>query len=114
MGRYYILRDGEVFEEPEHTEWSRWYESEYASVERVAHTELAHGVVTTRFLALNMTLSRDERAQVFETRIRGGWLDDQWERYPTLEEARAGHETWVARVRAAEEENQLPPPGATW
>ena len=51
---------------------------------------------------------------LFETRVTGGWLADQRERYATIDEARAGHESWVARVREVEEENQLPPPGGAW
>jgi len=114
MGRYYILRNSEVFEEPDHNAWSEWYENEYPKVKQIGHTQLAQCSVTTRFLALNMTLTRDQPAQVFETRVKGGWLDDQWERYVTLDEARDGHRTWVERLRQAEEEDQLPPPGVSW
>jgi hypothetical protein len=63
---------------------------------------------------MSMTLSQDVPPELFETRVEGGWLDDQWERYPTLEAAKAGHDAWVTRVRNAEE-NELPPPGCpTW
>ena len=89
-------------------------EKSVKDVEVVAHTELVHGVVSTRFLAMNLTLARDNPALVFETRVKGGWLDDQWERFSSLDEARAGHEKWVERVRRAEDEEDLPPPGAGW
>jgi hypothetical protein len=114
MGRYYILRNSEVVEEPDHSVWSEWYENEYPKVERIDHTELDHCSVTTRFLALNMTLAQKQPAQVFETRVKGGWLDDQWQRYGTLDEAREGHSAWVERLREAEEEDNLPPPGVSW
>jgi hypothetical protein len=114
MGRYYILRDGKVLEEPNYPSWAEWYENHFKDVEMVAHTELVHGVVSTRFLAMNMTLARDAKPLVFETRVKGGWLDDQWERFASLDDARAGHEAWVARVQEAENEEGLPPPGAGW
>ena len=73
--------------------------------------EAGYSLVRTAFLAMNMTLSNCRRTipLLFKTRLEGGWLDDQWERYSTLDEAEAGHEAWVARVATAEE-NGLPPP----
>lgn len=111
MGRYYILKDNAVVEEPDHSEWIKWYENSYEKIRQIAHTELKFGVVSTVFLALNMTLSKSDPPMVFETRVKGGWLDDEWERFSTLQAAKAGHEAVVARVREAEEEHELPPPG---
>ena len=110
MGRYYSLHEGEVIEEPDHAKWAEWHKNSYEKVRCVACTKVEYGTVSTVFLAMNMTLSKTEPPLLFETRVQGGWLDDQWERYSTLDEAKAGHETWVARVRAAEE-NEPPPPG---
>ena len=70
--------------------------------------------IVTRFLPVSMTLGEDAQPLLFETRIAGGWLDGQGERFPTLESATAGHQSWVARVRTFEEENELPPPGGGW
>jgi hypothetical protein len=111
MSRYFILRNGEVVEEPDHAQWSHWYQSSYDRVRCVAETEVKYGSVVTTFLAVDMTLSKGVPPLLFETRVKGGWLDDEWERYPTLEAAKAGHNAWVARVREMEEENELPPPG---
>jgi hypothetical protein len=111
MGRYYILRDGEVIEEPNHAKWSEWYAESYNQLRCIARTELKYGTVSTIFLGMNMTLAQSDPPLLFETRVEGGWLADQWQRYPTLADARAGHEAWVARVREIEEENELPPPG---
>lgn len=111
MGRYYILRGDQVVEEPDHAKWTEWYESSYEKVRCIARTELQYGTVETVFLAINMTLSKDNPPLLFETRVKGGWLADEWQRYCTLQEAKAGHEALVARVRAAEEEHKLPPPG---
>ena len=110
MGRYYILRDGEVVEEPDYPKWAEWYKNSYEDVRCVARTKVKYGTVVTSFLAMNMTLAKDNPPQVFETRVEGGWLHDKWERFPTLDEAKAGHEAWVTRVRNAEE-NEPPPPG---
>jgi hypothetical protein len=114
MGKYYILRDGEVVEEPDHSIWSEWYESYHDRVSCIATTQTSHATVSTRFLAVNLTLSKNDPPLLFETKVKGGWMDGQWERFATPAEARAGHDEWVARVRAAEDENELPPPGAAW
>ncbi len=110
MGRYYILQAGAVVEEPDYEKWRQWYETSYSRVRSVASTKVKYGAVSTVFLGMNMALSQDAPPALFETKIDGGWLNGEWERYPTLEEARAGHEAWVFRVSAAEE-NEPPPPG---
>ncbi len=110
MGRYYVLRDGQAIEEPDYAKWAEWY-SHSAADRCIACTKLAYGTVSTVFLAMNMTLSRVDPPLLFETRVKDGWLADEWQRYSTLAEATAGHEAWVARVREAENENRFPPPG---
>jgi len=114
MSRYFILRDGEVIEEPDHRSWSEWYEASFGEVECVDRTQLKQATVSTHFLAVDMTLARDASPMLFETTVKGGWLDNQRERFSTLEEATAGHQSWVQRVREIEKENELPPPGAGW
>jgi hypothetical protein len=111
MARYYILRDGKVVEEPDHAKWTEWYESSTEADRCIASTNLKYGDVRTVFLAMQMTLSKSDPPLLFETRVRGGWLNDEAQRYATLADAKAGHEAWVARVRAAEVEHGLPPPG---
>jgi hypothetical protein len=113
MGRYYILHGGEVVEEPDYTKWAKWHEDSYRQVCRVATTQGQYGTVSTVFLGINMTLSKDQPPLLFETRVEGGWLDGQAERYSTLEQAKAGHQAWVTRVHQAEQ-NKLPPPGRVW
>ncbi len=114
MSRYFILRDGEVVEESDFDLWSSWYESSFKEVELVARATLATSVVSTRFLGVSLGLATGSPPELFETRVEGGWLDRQGERFSTLAGAQAGHERWVARAREVEDENQLPPPGATW
>ena len=84
MGRYYILRDGEVIEEPDYEKWLAWFESAYQDVELIAESRLGASTVSTRFLALSMTLAQDSPPMVFETMVNGGWL------------VRACAITWVA------------------
>jgi hypothetical protein len=110
MGRYYILGDDGAVEEQGYAEWARWYKDCYEKVRCIASTKVKYGTVSTVFLAMNMTLSKSEPPMIFETRVHGGWLDNEWERFPTLEDAKAGHEAWVDRVRA-EEDDKPPPPG---
>ena len=110
MGRYYVMRGGQVVEEPDYAKWAQWYEETYPQVRSIATTQVQDGTVSTVFLAMNMTLSRDRAPMLFETRVSGGSLHDQCERYPTLEAAQAGHQAWVARVSAAEKSDP-PPPG---
>ncbi len=114
MSRYFILRHDDVVEEPDFATWSSWYESSFKKVELVARAALATSTVSTRFLGVSLGLSTEDSPELFETRVDGGWLDRQGERFATLAEAKAGHERWVARAREVEEENRLPPPGATW
>jgi hypothetical protein len=111
VGRYYILQGDQAIEEPDHAKWLAWRNTSFEQVCAVAQTDTKYGAVATRFLGINMTLSRNEPPLLFETRVRGGWLDDEWERFSTLAEAKAGHQAWVARVREMEAENELPPPG---
>ena len=111
MGRYYILRGNRVVEEPDHSKWAEWYKTARPKACCVASTKVQYGTVTTVFLAMNMSLAKADPPLLFETRVQGGWLNDEWERYATLAEAKAGHDAWVARVREQEEEHKLPPPG---
>lgn len=114
MGRHYILRDGKLVEEPDHSAWVEWVETCYPRVSCLARTQTTSATVVTRFLAVNLTLSEEQPPLLFETRVTGGWLDGQREKFATPEEARAGHLAWVDRVRAVEDDDGLPPPGAGW
>jgi hypothetical protein len=114
MSRYFILRDGEVIEEPDHVTWASWYEATYESVREVARTQTANAVISTRFHPISMGLNAEAPALLFETRVTGGWMDDQGDRFATIDEAKAGHDAWVEHVRTIEKENEIPPPGAGW
>ena len=111
MGRYYVLCADGVVEQPDFGQWVAWHASCYEKLRCVARTSVKFGTVVTVFLGVNMALAESAPPLLFETRVMGGWLDDQSQRYSTLEEARTGHEAWVARIRAMEQENEFPPPG---
>jgi hypothetical protein len=110
MGRYYILRGDTVAEEPNFGNWAAWHAGSYEKVRCIARTGVKFGAVQTIFLGINMALADTEPPLLFETRVIGGWLNDQWEHYSTIDDAKAGHDAWVARIRALEKQNELPPP----
>ncbi len=114
MSRYFILRDGEVVEEPDFETWSSWYNSSFKEVEVVAETKVADTTVLTRFLGVSLGLAEDAPPQLFETTVEGGWFGRRRERFATLAEATAGHQRLVESAREVEAENALPPPGAGW
>jgi len=110
MGRYYILRGDDVVEEPDFGQWAAWHADWYERLRCVVRTSVKFGAVVTVFLGMNMAATESERPLLFENRVLGGWLNDLSERYATLEEAKTAHTAWVARIRAMEQENELPPP----
>lgn len=114
MGRYYILRDGEVVEEPDLKKWLEWHQASYEEARCIVRTEVKFGVVKTVFLGMNMRELETDPPWLFDTRVYRGWLTGKWERSSTLEKAAASHETMVARVREMESNNELPPPDAVW
>jgi hypothetical protein len=110
MERFYVLHADGAVGQPDFREWVAWHANSYERHRCIARTSVKFGTVVTIFLGVNMALEENERPVLFETRVVGGWLDSQWQRYSTLNEARAGHEAWVAKVHALEEQNELPPP----
>ena len=114
MGRYYILHDREVVEEPDFGKWLEWHQTSYEKVRCIAHTEMKYCIVMTVFLGMNMRKSEDDPPWLFDTRVCGGWMTGEWKRSSTLEEASALHQALVARIRAMESENKAPPPDAVW
>ncbi len=109
MDRYYVLCGDRVRPEPDFRKWVAWHAECYEKQRCVVRTPVKFGTVVTVFLGVNMALAESDPPVLFETRVEGGWLNDQWERHATLDEARAQHEAWVARVRALEQQNELPP-----
>ena len=55
--------------------------------------------VSTVFTFRNFAMSPNEKPVLWSTIVFGGNLDGEEDRYPSLEEAKEGHEAMVARVR---------------
>ncbi len=67
---------------------------------RVAATRVGDARISTVFLGMDHSWGGGPPL-LFETLVFGGPLDDEMERYSTWEQAEAGHEAMVARVRAS-------------
>ena len=78
-------------------EWGRWYETANRSV---ARTKIGDSDVSTVFLGLDHAFGGHVPI-LFETMVFGGQLDQEQERYPTWDEAEAGHAAMVQRVKDA-------------
>jgi len=79
-------------------EWSQWMET---ADRRVARDKIGDIVITTMFLGLDRNISRTSSPILFETIILGGNFDKHREQYHNWEEAEAGHQHWVEKVRNA-------------
>ncbi len=110
MGRYYILRDREVVEEPDFKTWLQWHQTSYEAVRCIASTGVKFGKVVTVFLGMDLSPSESAPPWLYDTTVQGGWLCNDWERVSTLDEALAGHESLIARVREEEALHDTPPP----
>jgi len=97
MSEHYIL-EGHKAVEADLMTWARWFETSSRADRIVARTELAECTVSTVFIGLDHNLG-DGPPHIFETLVLGGKLADEMERYSTWEQAEAGHEVMVGRVR---------------
>jgi hypothetical protein len=80
------------------TKWTRLFED--ADTKIVAKTQVGDAEVSTVWMGLDHGFG-DGPPLIFETLVFGGPLDDEMERYSTEEQALAGHEDMVQRVRYA-------------
>lgn len=74
---------------------------EDAESRKVAWTKIGGVNVSTVFLCIDHNLMGEGPPVLFETMIFGGPLDQEQERYVTWDEAVAGHEAMVQRVKVA-------------
>lgn len=65
---------------------------------RIARDEVGPWVVSTVWLGLDHSFLRSGPPLIFETMVFGGVLDDEMDRYSTLEEAQEGHARILAKV----------------
>ena len=92
MSRYYRL-DGKPITQDE---WLHILED--PEKKRVALTGHGDVIITTIYLGVDHGYGYGPPL-IFETMVFGGEFDKEQERYSTIEQARAGHDRWVAKVR---------------
>jgi hypothetical protein len=95
MSGTYVEQNGRPVEVEDVREWARWFETADC---RVAQTTVGESDISTVFVGLDHSFGMGT-PEVYETLVFGGPLDQEQERYATREEAVAGHEAMVARVR---------------
>lgn len=115
----FIIKDGKVVQVHDLLEWAAWWESEEGrKASRIGFTELPGYNISTVFLGLDYSFS-ERIPQLFETMVfeakesemefpdgrkrkyhKSVDIDGLFERYATLEEAKAGHERIVEVVKS--------------
>lgn len=101
MAGLYYDRDGSPLDLME------WAEKFTPDRQRVAKTTIGEAEISTVWLGLDHSFSGGPPL-IFETMVFGGPLDQEQDRYTTEEKARAGHEAWCERVKAALGESDRP------
>jgi hypothetical protein len=96
MSDHYILNGREVVPADLIT-WATWLES-VGEGRVVARDLVGDIVISTVFIGLDHRFG-DGPPLIFETMVLGGVLDQEMERYSTYDEAEAGHQSMVERVR---------------
>lgn len=77
--------------------WAKWYET---ADRQVALTKIKGTWISTIFLGLDFNLTGGP-PHLFETRVLGGKLYGEQDRYSTWEEAEKGHKEMIERVERA-------------
>lgn len=97
--KFILTADGKMVPEPDMMKWSEWY---HTAPERIiGKTDVAGRRVSTVFLGMDNSFGFLETPQFFETMVFGENGDGgEEQRYATLEEAKAGHEAMVAKLKA--------------
>lgn len=100
MINFYILDDDNRPVAVDFMTAARWLEANESRCV-VEKTWIAEVEVSTVFLHLDHNWSGGGPPVVFETKVFGGQLDGKTDRYSTWEEAKAGHDQMVKRVKRA-------------
>jgi len=98
--KYILNAAGNPVPEPDLLKWASWYEN---ADRRIGSAEIGEAHVSTVFLGVDHGFDPSLPPLLFETMVfwKGHDLDQEQDRYATREEALAGHEAMVARVKAA-------------
>lgn len=100
MTKYILDEEGNPVAVDDVLVWAEWMEGP-AERWRMALTQVGECRVSTVFLGLDHRWGEGPPI-LFETMVFGGLLDGEVERYATLAEAMAGHESLASKVRALE------------
>lgn len=104
MINYYILKDKIPVCVESFQEWAKWFES--MENRQVLSTDLVvDGIpvrVSTVFLGISFNFDVNPVFALFESVVFGGELNNYIERYPTWDEAIAGHLLLLDRCRGHE------------
>jgi len=85
-------------------DWQTWMKS---PARRVADTRIDDVEVSTVFLGVEHNPNEAGQATLFETVVRVRDESRYLDRYPTWDEAMAGHERIVGRIRTTMQQDQL-------
>lgn len=99
-GKYILGEDGKTpIAEPDLLKWAAWFET---ADRKVAQTNVGGKYVSTVFLGVDHQSFSDEEPLFFETMVfsDGDSLDLACRRYSTWDEALAGHQAMVERVKS--------------
>ncbi len=96
MDNKYILDGKTPVLEPNLLKWANWYES---ADRHVKNTHLGDVQISTVFLSLAHNFGEEGPPILFETMVFGGTLDEKQCHYSTWDEAEAGHNAMVDRIR---------------
>jgi hypothetical protein len=92
----YVLDGHEPILEGDLLAWGKWMQD---GDRIVAQTMVGEVRVSTIFLGLDYNFHLSGPPLLFETMVFGGELDQEQERYSNWDEAVAGHEAMVARIK---------------
>jgi hypothetical protein len=98
-GKYILDDNDNPIEVEDAVIWGKWFQ-ENSAKRRVAYEVLTDCNVSTVFLGLDYSFG-EGTPMLFETMVFGGKFDGEVERYSTREEALAGHEEMVKKIKAS-------------
>lgn len=98
LHKYILDAAGDPHPEPDPVKWAEWF----AKTQRhVAMTEIGCARISTVFLGLDHQLGEGPPL-LWETLVFGGKFDGEMERWPTLNDAKNGHDSMVGKITRAD------------
>lgn len=107
--KYILDESGNPVLEEDLLVWAQWIEENQAKTKSIVkQTDISESKVSTVFLGLDHSFGGETGPMIYETRVFGGSLADEMERYSTSEEALQGHDKMCERVRAESAQEETP------